>query len=318
MDPAGLGGPLVAARYLNTLHGFLGDRDGLNVFRLPDGALDHSVLAAVVLGRAGVSAVDIVDSLGVHFLQIPLAERHAAGRVVQAVCDGLRLTVLGEPPPSPVPGLVYQGTYTVAPGLVRARPRRRQHITEAGHVFADDDAGYAPPKITLCTRLEALYTGGDVFSVEASEHSYLDAMEAHAPILIRLTQRQHRTPGLWKTRRGRAFAERIQAAPWNEMAPYDHDATLERLTVESGDECPEIDYPLHITPVLPSPPPADPPEDDVTECMVCMDAYPDTLVLPCMHTVVCRACSVALAATGDARTCLRCRRPIEGVLADGQ
>lgn len=53
-------------------------------------------------------------------------------------------------------------------------------------------------------------------------------------------------------------------------------------------------------------------------CMICMDAPPDTLVLPCGHIVVCRSCSDQLRATRDARTCVRCRRPITDVLRDGE
>lgn len=73
--------------------------------------------------------------------------------------------------------------------------------------------------------------------------------------------------------------------------------------------------------VVPPPPqvaagPSD--ADEVTECMICMDARPDTLVLPCEHVVVCRECSAGLRATRDAHTCVRCRRSITEVLMDGQ
>lgn len=52
-------------------------------------------------------------------------------------------------------------------------------------------------------------------------------------------------------------------------------------------------------------------------CMICMDAYPDTMVLPCEHQVVCRECSEGLRRTNDRRTCVRCRRVISMVLEDG-
>lgn len=52
------------------------------------------------------------------------------------------------------------------------------------------------------------------------------------------------------------------------------------------------------------------------ECLVCWESKPDTIVLPCMHSVVCRACSDRLKTTADRDTCVRCRRPIEIVLCD--
>jgi hypothetical protein len=49
------------------------------------------------------------------------------------------------------------------------------------------------------------------------------------------------------------------------------------------------------------------------ECMICMDAPPQTLVLPCLHRVVCEACSAALRGTNDRKTCTYCRSEITGV-----
>lgn len=57
-------------------------------------------------------------------------------------------------------------------------------------------------------------------------------------------------------------------------------------------------------------------DDEITECMVCFERPPSTLVLPCMHVVVCAQCSQHLRSQRDAKTCLRCRRPIERVLCD--
>lgn len=54
-------------------------------------------------------------------------------------------------------------------------------------------------------------------------------------------------------------------------------------------------------------------KEEEDECMICLDAPADTLVLPCEHKVVCGACSRALRNTNDAKTCVRCRRPIEWV-----
>jgi hypothetical protein len=50
-----------------------------------------------------------------------------------------------------------------------------------------------------------------------------------------------------------------------------------------------------------------------TECMICLEATPDTTVTPCLHQVVCAACSVSLESTADAKVCCQCRCPIDGV-----
>ena len=50
-----------------------------------------------------------------------------------------------------------------------------------------------------------------------------------------------------------------------------------------------------------------------TECMICLDAPPDTTVTPCLHRVVCATCSVVLERTHDAKVCCQCRCPIDGV-----
>jgi hypothetical protein len=50
-------------------------------------------------------------------------------------------------------------------------------------------------------------------------------------------------------------------------------------------------------------------------CEVCMDAPVETMVLPCEHYVVCRACSDKLRATPDAHVCIQCRRGITQVVS---
>ena len=50
------------------------------------------------------------------------------------------------------------------------------------------------------------------------------------------------------------------------------------------------------------------------ECMICLDAVPDTMVEPCGHVVVCQACSTGLRNTADAHTCVQCRRPIANII----
>ena len=50
-----------------------------------------------------------------------------------------------------------------------------------------------------------------------------------------------------------------------------------------------------------------------TECMICLEKAPDTTVTPCLHQVVCAACSVALEKTPDAKICCQCRCKIDGI-----
>lgn len=56
--------------------------------------------------------------------------------------------------------------------------------------------------------------------------------------------------------------------------------------------------------------------EETYTCMVCLDKKADTLVLPCMHSVVCRECSERLKGTSDRNKCLRCRKKIKKVLSD--
>lgn len=58
------------------------------------------------------------------------------------------------------------------------------------------------------------------------------------------------------------------------------------------------------------------PTDDYNEehCMICLDAKPNTMVMPCCHVVVCSNCSLELKKTGDAHICSKCRKPITEVI----
>ncbi len=54
----------------------------------------------------------------------------------------------------------------------------------------------------------------------------------------------------------------------------------------------------------------------VEPCVICLVNPPNTLVLECMHCVVCSTCSERLKTTADQHTCVHCRRPIVAVLQD--
>lgn len=58
------------------------------------------------------------------------------------------------------------------------------------------------------------------------------------------------------------------------------------------------------------------PEPDL--CMVCMSTHPETLVMPCGHSVACGECSRGLVGTINAHRCIVCRTPIESILVDGE
>lgn len=75
--------------------------------------------------------------------------------------------------------------------------------------------------------------------------------------------------------------------------------------------------PKRATPV---PTPTHPHEEEelIEECFICLTNEPDTVVLPCMHKVVCGECSKKLSTTNDKHTCVRCRRPITDVLYDAK
>ena len=53
-------------------------------------------------------------------------------------------------------------------------------------------------------------------------------------------------------------------------------------------------------------------------CMICLDAVSTTVVLPCMHMVVCNGCSRKLEKTNDRHVCVQCRCQITNVLYDAK
>jgi hypothetical protein len=57
-------------------------------------------------------------------------------------------------------------------------------------------------------------------------------------------------------------------------------------------------------------------ELDESECIICMDAPADTLVLPCGHICVCKNCSSNLSSTNIANRCACCMTPIDEICTD--
>lgn len=62
----------------------------------------------------------------------------------------------------------------------------------------------------------------------------------------------------------------------------------------------------------------EPAQDARVRCVCCLDKPADTLVLPCMHSVACRACSQKLRDTPNRVRCIVCRARITQVLEDGR
>ena len=63
--------------------------------------------------------------------------------------------------------------------------------------------------------------------------------------------------------------------------------------------------------IVPPPPPSVPVTED-NQCVVCMDAVKDRIVLPCMHICACEACAQHLQEQDPAR-CPVCRGSIERI-----
>lgn len=59
-----------------------------------------------------------------------------------------------------------------------------------------------------------------------------------------------------------------------------------------------------------------PTDEEPFECMICMNAKPDTIVHPCGHCVVCKSCSEKLRDTADKERCVMCRQTIEWIEED--
>lgn len=56
----------------------------------------------------------------------------------------------------------------------------------------------------------------------------------------------------------------------------------------------------------------------IPECIICMDRMANTMVLPCMHSVICSQCSEVFRKSrlASAKVCLQCQRPIEDILTE--
>jgi hypothetical protein len=101
--------------------------------------------------------------------------------------------------------------------------------------------------------------------------------------------------------------------PWPPISPRKHQREEEE---EANVEEPPAKKPRVEVVILED---DDDDDDAIVDCMVCEERKADTLVLPCEHQVVCRACSEKLRAQDgfNATHCIVCRRVIDMVVKDG-
>lgn len=157
-----------------------------------------------------------------------------------------------------------------------------------------------------------------------------------------LFREQFTDPWIWKTDEGKALCKRLRHLKhlpveadekenfwkWPCFKDVSKDWECRPLTAAESTvpACQPLTSPVAVTPppdgaasdkTLPEPEkdafPAAWTEEPIT-CIICMDAKADTMVLPCMHQVVCRACSRALQDTDNATRCVICRQDIKEVV----
>jgi hypothetical protein len=200
------------------------------------------------------------------------------------------------------------------------------------------DAGY---RVLTHTPVKTQFKPGDVFSLRTFElhlietiHAnlaMLDSLDEHARwdfIRRTLTLRSLLKPYNWSTDEGRVFSAQLRARFNKPVVPKTHvqksrfanaryvAACRQHGILFAGGwgacEPPFVEAAVVETAV--KKPHVEEDVEEEQECMICLDAMADTLVLPCEDRVVCKACSIGLRATPDVRTCVKCRRPITHVL----
>lgn len=339
---------LWGARYHNTLHGFEYGR-GAFVVALTPVDLCTARVRGEIRRRFEVELI-FGGWFGRHYFAVPEDDRAAIPMILDTVLEMLEVRLVeGVEVPEGVPW-PYVGSF-VGGGVMK--PTRldqleevfgpRVYITPEGHCFSESPYH---PWILLQTRLRPKYIGGSKFSLETSERAALEAIDEHHrlfnAILVRDGEARqtrselgilnwwHAREDLWITPEGKALArDMVKLDRWathdfvTEPSEFLAGGWASRVTLNAGvEQNPLIDFPLADLRKRPGEP-AEPTQPDQParaeanrECMICLDAHPNTLVLPCQHVVVCVACSDKLADTPDAHTCVQCRRPITSVLRD--
>lgn len=336
---------LASCRYFNTLHGFE-HGNGAFVMALTPENMNVSRIKERLETETGASGLIFDDFIGHHYIAIPDDQRDRIPTVLNALLAMMEVKLLPDVPPRPLDvkeGMLYQGTFVGGFDVIKSSKSEffPLIVTPEGHVFNSEPFH---PYLRLQTRLKSKYVGGSTFSIVASEYAYVEEQEALFESMRGMNPRfkysdlfevcwTHAREELWKTEKGKSMARRLMEGDrWasNEFVrgPSDFrpDGLITRLVRPNPEllQNPALDYPLCTYTSAPEEPQSAPTEEPqsapteegIRECMVCLDRPPDTLVLPCMHCVVCRECSDGLKSTNDARTCLRCRCPIEDIVYD--
>jgi hypothetical protein len=336
---------LASIRECNTLHGFQATADDTVVFAWVPSTLNTDALTRHL--RAVASTVQFDDWIGHDYVKVASAERSRIPALLDAMLAAFEFgRVADAPAPADAETAPYQGTFVNVRNVVTTSSGGCPiTVVDGRHVY---ERYFTPPSLTLVTRLEPNYVGGETFSIDTSEAKYIERLDTPPGIEFwhSMVKWFHVCERLWKTEAGRQHARDMVAlnpawatdefvAKSNEWAPG---GFADTLVAALGIEDPAIDFPV-VEPRDPaidcpvveprgparegreeangSAAPSSPPESPA-ECYICMDAPAQTVVLPCGHFVVCNACSEKLKTTPDAHTCVRCRRPISMILTDAR
>ena len=175
--------------------------------------------------------------------------------------------------------------------------------------------------IKLQTKLAPFYKQGDKFSLETSEKLFLEANEGSFMKYPTMFEREVWIYGdarLWYTKEGRAFAEKVCSLHPNTAK----EANEPHYWLPTEYDDPSIDFPMGVVSFVEKTF-SDVINDAILKdrkeerCMICLDAEPDTMAMPCGHVVVCLTCSEKLRTTPDNRICVKCRCPITSVIING-
>lgn len=193
---------------------------------------------------------------------------------------------------------------------------KRRAVLDAALQHLPDDS----LSLTLQNRLGCSFTRGMTVTNETMERQFIAMCDKYRgdPTMVALLDtisgdgRPAVHEGMWCTDEMRANIRRLVAArkiPAYKVDPGDVwefgdvvDTRLDWPHVPSSAQLNSVPA-ARVVPVV-----------SASECMICLDKAPSTIVLPCEHVVVCTPCSIQLRNTPDRAICVQCRRPISDVL----
>lgn len=270
------------SRYWNTLHGFQPSNDNLIIGFIPE-SFDTPENLAKIRSDTGSTTAKIDDFIGNTYIQVSIAEKHLIPDIVWTINGmgvNIRLQTRGQP-------------------IYSAANRLRLTIENSEKLILDNYNKYLQ------------MSNGNESQALSMLDSATGGWQAHEPIL-------------WKTPEGKALASKFHTRETDDDWKF-----WLWPSFQNEPAVPELDFPI-ITSTTPTTTTetttestiaaevTEEPGSDSEECMICLSEPPTTMVLPCMHTVVCSNCSRGLENTNDKSTCVRCRRPITQVLYDNE